>query len=53
VTVESARAKARAALVETDRHGEPLALIERGALKPVTLRVYAEPVAQYLDAAFL
>jgi integrase len=38
VTVESARAKARAALVETDQHGKPLAILERGKSKADSLR---------------
>jgi site-specific recombinase XerD len=42
VTVESARAKARAALVETDKHGKPLAIIERGKPKPRTLREFID-----------
>ena len=40
VTVESARTKARAALVETDQHGAPLAVIEANkpeSEKPITL----------------
>jgi len=40
VTVESARAKARAVLAETDEHGAPLAVIEAAkpaAEKPITL----------------
>lgn len=37
ITVESARAKAKALLVETDKHGAPLAVIEADKPKPVTL----------------
>lgn len=42
VTVESARTKAKAALVETDKHGKPLAVIEASKPKAGTLRDFIE-----------
>ncbi|MGV7196926.1 tyrosine-type recombinase/integrase [Xanthomonas axonopodis] len=42
VTVESARAKAKAILVETDRLGAPLAVVEANKPKASTLREFIE-----------
>lgn len=42
VTVESARTKAKAVLVETDKHGKPLAVIEAAKPKAGTLRDFIE-----------
>lgn len=46
VTVESARTKARAALIETDKHGKPLDVLQAERPKVSTLRDYVEQVYQ-------